>query len=43
MADIESIVYTPRGTSLIASEFLKITYEDGQARIEMPEYTQMKL
>ena len=43
MADIESIVYTPRGTSSVAANFLRICYEEGQGPIEMPEYTRTKL
>ena len=43
MADIDAIVTTPRPNSHKVFDYLKIIYEEGQQRIEMPWYTAQKI
>ena len=42
VADIDAIVKTPRPNAQVL-DWLRICYEEGQQRIEMPWYTQQKI
>ena len=42
VADIDAIVKTPRPNAQVL-DWLRLCYEEGQTRIEMPWYTQQKI